>query len=433
MGLRISLFFTLFLTLVGSAATVFAANLEFSPLFDIRVRQEMLDGVIHFDPNQDSDRNWIRTRTRAGAKLAGRRHTLELRLANEHRHDLHQDIDFDWDELIVDRFVWSWQVNAANRLSLGRQDIIWPGGFLMLEGHPLDGSRSNYQNAVRLQSSLAQGNLDLAVIRNARRDDFVLIDDQERPLTNAQETGIAARWDRGPWFSTLIWKREDLADPYEPDEKSDTYTLSVGFMQPMEKFTRMIGEIAFQRPHLNFDLDTDFLDGDPGLFDDWAIAGYFSAVHGPWHSHTIEAGMFYYSGEGERLNAFRAPWGNWPKWSELYIYSLIGESTPDRVHVAAWENIAAGRLALRRPLFSILDRQFQLRLEALFLMAPKPHWQGRGVLTQVEVKTDLASGWQAHLLWERLDPESFHDRAVGPTFIDEPVHFVRWQLSYAFR
>ena len=40
-----------------------------SPVFDLRVRQEILDGVFHFAA--EPDRNWLRIRTRAGATGEG--------------------------------------------------------------------------------------------------------------------------------------------------------------------------------------------------------------------------------------------------------------------------------------------------------------------------------------------------------------------------
>ena len=40
----------------------------------------------------------------------------------------------------------------------------------MLEGHPLDGSRSIYHNALRLRTPLVGGDLDLALIYNPKRD-----------------------------------------------------------------------------------------------------------------------------------------------------------------------------------------------------------------------------------------------------------------------
>ena len=148
---------------------------------------------------------------------------------------------------------------------------------------------------------------------------------------------------------------------------------------------------------------------------------------------TLEAGVFYYSGAGDTFDAFRAPWGNWPKWSELYIYTLLGENTPNRVHVAAWENIATARAQWRRPAFRLRGRDASLRLAALLLAAPEPDWKGRGALTQAELSWAPADGWTSHLLWEMLYPGLFHEEIAGPPYLTDTVHFLRWQITYAFR
>ena len=85
---------------------------------------------------------------------------------------------------------------------------------------------------------------------------------------------------------------------------------------------------------------------------------------------------FLYSGLGDGVRPFRPPWGRWPKWSELYIYTLIAEGSPGRVHVAAWENIAAPRITLK------LDRPDVL-VSAALLTAPEPDWRTRGLLATI--------------------------------------------------
>ena len=88
------------------------------------------------------------------------------------------DTDFDWDELILDRGFWSWRFAGEASLSLGRQDIIWPGGFLMLEGHPYDGSRSIYHDALRLRAQPGGWRTDLALIHNEKYDPLIIAGDQ---------------------------------------------------------------------------------------------------------------------------------------------------------------------------------------------------------------------------------------------------------------
>ena len=102
-------------------------------------------------------------------------------------------------ELILDRGFWSWRFAGEASLSLGRQDIIWPGGFLMLEGHPYDGSRSIYHDALRLRAQPGGWRTDLALIHNEKYDPLIIAGDQDRRLTDADESGAALRLTRGAW------------------------------------------------------------------------------------------------------------------------------------------------------------------------------------------------------------------------------------------
>lgn len=429
--------------LPGAAADA-ASDWSVSPLFDVRVRQEILDGVYHFD-SADPDRDWIRIRSRGGASLRGGDHLVELRLANEHRHYQDpDDVDFDWDELIVDRAAWTWTPAGEDlRLTAGRQDIIWPGGFLMLEGHPLDGSRSIYHNAVRAQWSRGDDRFDVAAIYNPMSDDFVLIDDHDyrlpggdegRRLTNGDELGLAARWLAGPWQWSCILKQEDRADLGLPDFGS--VTLGARYAGRLCPVGELEAEVALQYQHQG---ESSALPDAPGWAPDesaWAHAVQAFVTRTVATDTKLKFGGFLYSGsEGSEggLGAFRAPWGNWPKWSELYIYSLIAEGGDGRVHVAAWENIAAPRIELTRPLGSVTGRRLDGRAGLSWLLAPEPEWTSRGWLAQAQLKVGLGAGFDGHLLCEYLDPGSFHDGENGLPPMDDPVLFLRWQITYTLK
>jgi hypothetical protein len=408
--------FTLFCVVTAAmiaAASAAEDGFQASPEFDIRVRQEVLDGVYHFAP--DPDRNWLRVRTRAGASTTAGEHAFKLLLTNEHRHTFTpDDIEFDWDELILDQAWWDWTVAEGHRLVIGRQNIIWDKGFLMLEGHPLDGSRSIYHNAVRYRGNT----LDAAFIHNPKYDPLVIAGDIDRPLTDADETAVAVRFTRGQRKWSMIWKNE--VDPDHFLQHLQPWTLGGRTDLALGEDGDFLFEGAFQ--YLDESGDDDARGGGVAL----ALQTHAEIPVGrAWRG---KLGYFHYSGDGDGdLRAFRTPWGRWPKWSELYIYTLIGESTAGRVHVAAWENVAAPHLTLSRPLGS----NFDLRLNTTYLLAPNSAWAPRGLLTQAELKVDIVEGLKGHLLWEMLDPGALHDGRGGLPPLTNTVHFLRWQLAYA--
>ncbi len=400
------------LLLVAAVSIAQESSWKISPLFDLRVRQEVLDGVLYFSP--DPDRQWVRFRTRGGLKTESAHHDFTLRLVNEHRRFLvPEPADFDWDELIFDQAKWDWKPSATTTLTFGRQNIIWDDGFLVLEGHPLDGSRSIYQDGLRLRTTWSGHKLDLFAVHNNKRDPYVLAGDENRQLTDGDETGVGAKISLGQHRLAAIWKKEE--DPDQILLSVNTVTLDGRFTFGDKAGTSGFCELALQ-----------YYDGLFERGNDWPSAGGFDVAFeaqlkgdflGPV---TGDLGFFYYG------DNFRTPWGRWPKWSELYIYSLLGEGGDGRVHVAAWENIAAPRMNLHYQINDMIRARWGLT----YLLAPKSGWQGRGLLMQTELKFDLAKGFDGHLLWEMLEPGSFHDHPGGMT---QAVHFLRWQFAYTFK
>ena len=397
-----------------------------TPLCDLRARQEILDGVYHFAPNDN--RQWLRLRTRAGLRLQNGRHLGEVLLTNEHRHYLTpDDIAFDWDEVIIERAFWSWQATSAVRLTVGRQDIVWPGGFLMLDGTPLDGARTGYHNAVRVQTSGAAADFDVALIHNPKRDPVVVIDDLDRAVGDADETALAMRLVCGVWAWSFIYKDERDPDVQLPDLTTATFAGRCD--GAFANGGTWHGEMAVQYQH-GRTAPLPALAPAPDVRSaatGWALAADAGASW-PLDRHwSFTAGAFYYSGQTDGGRAFRTPWGRWPKWSDLYLYSLLGESRAGRSHVAAWENIAAPHVTFSRP----LGGRLTVLLRASWLLAPEPEWLARCGLTRAELTAVFSRRLQGHLLWETLFPGAFHDGRYGLPPLADTVHFVRWQLVWA--
>ena len=376
------------LLLILIAVSAIADDTSIKTNFDLRIRQEILDGVYHFAP--DTDRNWLRTRSRFGVVIKNGEHRISARLCNEFRNNLDTSGAFNEDELILDQLYYKWK-NKKTTLTIGRQDIIWPGGFQMLEGHPLDGSRSIYQNAIRLQ----QGGLDIALINNPMYDDFVLYNDQNRRLTDMDEIGFASRYTHKRHQFSLIWKDED--DMSEVIEELST--ASCGY--------------RYKTKTVLLEATAQFQDGN--IEQSWEFAGHMNYKIKLNKNNRVEFGGFHYS------ENYRSTWGKWPMWSELYIYTLIGESDDGRAHVAEWANITAPYITLNHK----LNKKCTARLTAYQLLTDKPGLQTRGTLTQAELKFKISKKTSSHLLWERLDPGEFHNGSI-----DDPIHFVRWQFSH---
>ena len=368
------------------------------PLFGLRLRQEYLQKVYYFDP-ESSTRNWLRLRTRAGLQWNQGSHRLEFRLANEFRVHYALDVDeVEYDEIIVDRAAWTWGTRRddAITLTLGRQDIIWDDGFLMLEGHPLDGSRSIYHNALRMQFRDRRGEYELLGIVGPQKDELVIAGDQERSLSDHDEVALAIRYLHHTGTAvSLIYKKESLV--VRPHW--DWCNLTLALRKPWRAW---VFEGALQRHSTK----------------EWAYAMQLRGGADLLRSTRGELGYFHYSGDTEDHGAFRTPYGRWPKWSELYLYTLVGEEGP-----AAWRNIAG----LHAHLHQELLEGVRLRMSAYWLGAPDPEWRARGLLLQSEFVLDYTDWLSMHFLWEYLDP--------GEAYADaqDDAHFLRWEINYDFK
>jgi hypothetical protein len=245
----------------------------------------------------------------------------------------------------------------------------------------------------------ARGIWEAAFLINPKRDPWVIAGDEDRALSEADEIGLALRFrSRRGYQIALIGKGEEDPDGEGPDRT--IWTASLRRERPIGGKRLFLTELAVQRQAW------------AGMTD-YALAFQFSYQRRLGWKLLAEAGFFYYSGDAS-MGGFRAPYGRWPKWSDLYIYSLVGEQG-----VAAWRNISAPHAGLSRPIGSFVEA----RVHAYYLLAPEPDWEERGVLTKSGLRFRFTEHFTGHLLWEWLSAGSY------PEAMEEDAHFIRWQLS----
>ena len=149
------------LTLVSASALAAEPSGPFSWGADLRLRQVFIGNVGLNDANPTADRTFQRYRGRLWGTYAPTEHLSgSARLMWEGRHYNKPDAD-QWpvpgfetwysggilfDQLTLD----AKRIGGAPlSVKLGRQDIILGNGWLVLDGSPLDGSRSFYLDAAR--------------------------------------------------------------------------------------------------------------------------------------------------------------------------------------------------------------------------------------------------------------------------------------------
>ncbi|MCB1162685.1 hypothetical protein KDL67_08375 [bacterium] len=389
---------------------------------DLRVRQEMLSDVFYFTPTQP-DRNWLRVRSRAGLRYGwGNAHEIQGRLCSEFRKITTPDTELNFDEIIVDQLLYRYRAWPGIAITLGRQDIRWNDGFLVMDGTPLDGSRSSYMNALRFMiddEGPTPGLVELFVAYNPAYDDLVLWnDDVKRRLTDADETAVAFR--SSPWANqqlALIWKRERDPDHLRP--ALDAWTLGYRGERTRGAVT-VTGELALQyQDWSGHDMD------DRG----YAWAFQFRARRAIGATQSVDFGAFGYSPRQGNQLAFRTPWGRWPKWSELMLYQLIGQDG-----VGQWANLGGVWIeGQQRVEGTVLGLGFQ------GLTALGEYSGFQDVLVRLRLELPLPAGLQMQVLAESLvglghgyvQHFVYPASDVGYLIDSSPSSFFRWQLTYA--
>jgi hypothetical protein len=139
-----------------------AESSPFKLSFAERFRFVTWDNAINLDKSNSQASTFTRHRTSITAqwKPTDRLEVL-AKLTNEFRYYFQpKGKDFSIHEFFFDNFYIHWK-NAAGlpvSLKLGRQNINLGEGFVVMDGHPLDGSRSIYFNAARFDVRLGHDN-----------------------------------------------------------------------------------------------------------------------------------------------------------------------------------------------------------------------------------------------------------------------------------
>jgi len=306
--------------------------------FQHRARFIDFDNIIDYTDSLDDDNQFFRFRTRLWGSYRYGTLEFKLQLTNEFRRYNHPDRDDSFDEAFVDLcylkvddlFGSGWSMTA------GRQNIIRGETFLFFDSSPLDGSRSIYFNALLFQRAFGNSRLEFMGISNPYKDKyFPVIGDKDKILIEHDEEALAAIFSHTlPSKSTLdatyIYKRE--LSPYDIGESGFTPDRSMHIaglraVIPAGASDTFAVEIAGALGEEDPDRD----------IESWAgLAWWKHTFNGPMKPH-LKFSVAGFSGDDPYTDAdegWSPPFARWPKYSELYIYSLI----PER-GIANWSNL----------------------------------------------------------------------------------------------
>ncbi len=397
-----------------------------------RVRQESWDNAMSLDDSGTDSSAYLRLRTSLGALWTpGKSWAVHLRLTNENRVYLAPKLDprlktdFNIHEVFFDQLYFKW--TSLRRpglfLTLGRFDMMFGEGFLVMDGGPLDGSRSAYFNGLRLDYALKnKNNLTFFFVRQPHTDTLLpVVNDKGQAMVEKEEHAVGAHYSGKPKRTGLeayLFRKDAFA--FGPLPGGALHVAGGRLAHPFTAKLSLTAEGAFQL-------------GTLGGRNRRGLGGYFHLDHKPGRRFPVPAqltlGGIYLSGDDPatpRHEGWDAAFSRWPKWSDSLIYLMAKET-----RVADWTNFVSlyGQL-LFEPAEKVKLSLAWHRLAASEIWATSALLAGpgrrRGSLLISRVAYDVSPQLAGRLIWEYFRPGDFY--AAGA----DPFHWLQFELFFRF-
>lgn len=322
---------------------------------DFRIRDEYLNNVITFDKNDPThERNWARYRPRWWATVTPiPQIELNTRIIWEARSICEPEVfqSFDGGDVLFDKMNVTLKkpFDLPFTLVAGRQEIILGDTWLVLDGTPLDGSRTLYFDAVRATFELEPIKTTVeAIAIDQYADHEHWFDDIH---TNREE-----KWtgQRGPNYVTeqnergaILWLTNKSITRTQLDGyfiyKNDDRVARTGNSGDIYTFGGMVTHDFDEHWKIRSDTAVQF--GKKNDRDLCAMGSLNRLSYDFKDKHKNQLRMDYEYESGDhpstpnRDEQFDVLWGRFPRFSELWIYANAGETRvgdPSNMHRVAW-------------------------------------------------------------------------------------------------
>lgn len=398
--------------------------------FEERVRTENWNNLSDFNSQTDDHTRQWRFRTRLWGKFNfDPKLELMVMLNDESKKVTTPDKPFKWDEVIFENLYADYRFSEKWSVRAGRQNIMRGEGFIIFDGGPGDGSRTAYLNALDVSWASGKSKFEFLAISDPGRDIYLpVLNDKRRRLIEWDERALGVYFTDRTRTETSIdayyfrkTETHDFRGPTKPGFQPDrtVHTLGGRLVQLLGSGWSATGELAGQWGSQAPSADITA----------WGGYAYVTKIFRGASAPSLSLGWFGMSGDDpstEKIEGWDPLFSRWPKWSELYIYSLVGEKG-----VAYWTDLGMWRTEfLIAPLRLLNLRATHYRMRAFHPFPGNPAVFGpgkdRGDMLQFRADFVSPPHWSAHLLYESLEPGDFY---VGR----DRAWFLRAEVTYSFR
>ena len=378
-------------------------------IFVERFRFEAWDNAVNLDDASNENFAYTRNRTTLGLRWQAAKNFEVLgKVTNEFRVFLApKDRAFNWHEIFFDNLYIKWTIpgRLPFTITAGRQDINLGEGFIIADGTPLDGSRSYYFNALRVDADFDKNHKLIFFFHAQETTDryLPLIHERPQPLAEQPENALAfyysGAFGKAKVDAYAVRKTTEGTELFPVAGRVDTFGLRG--QVPVIRRLALTAEGALQTGTYG-DAGRSAFGGIVHL--DYDIAGALPLLK------TVVFGGIFLSGDRpgtEKIEGWDPIFSRWPKWSESYIYTLARESRP-----SYWSNLTS--------LYGSLSLDFGSRSDGLLMFQrlgaveaqpgvfPGGTGLGRGALIKGRLNYKISKFLTGRVLWEHFIPGSFY-------------------------
>lgn len=417
---------------------------------DIRVRQEAYGNIPSKAVGTDDHNNYFRVRTRAWLEVGYEDVTFYTRVANEFRHyngftpaQKASDPKNAWkfpDELVLDNCYLDIKnlVDGKLDLRIGRQDLVYGAGRVILEGTPADGSRTIFFDAIKATLHLTEkSSLDAFMIYNTHDAQDLVVGPLNRDLTRGAGAQITEKgyglylnckeMKELPTELYYVFKRESLDDATGTVPARDVHTIGARVMPQFGE--QLCGEVegAVQLGDTDVEPDQDFR----------ALMGYAGLTYKPDFGLEgkpfFTAACYYLSGDDAGTpgsdNRWNPVWARYPQFSELMVFAYpVG-----RYSNLVYPHVKMGmNCPCKHNMYVQVGPMYAADEDQVF---PRDH-SYQGILAAARYDFPLVSGLFGKRgdVFGHVQAEAFVPAEEGKGYYadDEIGYFLRWEVTAKF-